>query len=526
MEFRRNECLEAAVRNSLKLSAITVSLLTLACGGDGDNNTPPPMPGGGGGGTANAAPSFTSPASANVQENTIGVFYTATASDADGDTLTYSIGGGADAALFSLSSTGDLSFISPADFEIPADANTDNVYEISIEVSDGSAAADLGLNVTVTDVAENFAVRRVTAAASAPLSLVGRTGGDVLVGERNGVIRILDPATGVFNTTAFLDISASVGAAGEGGLLGLALAPDYDASGIFYVHFTNAVGDTEIRRYTRSAGDPDRADAASGDVILTVAQPDTNHNGGWIDFGQDGLLYISLGDGGGAGDPFGNGQDQNTLLGTILRIDPASDDFPGDAERDYSIPADNPFAGGGGAPEIWAYGLRNPFRASFDRDTGDLYIGDVGQNAREEIDRIEAGDGGLNFGWPVREGTQNYTGPDDPAFTPPIAEYSHGSGEREGGSITGGFVYRGPATALQGHYIFADFISDNIWSFPLDAVMQDATLSSESFLIQNSAFAPDAGSLSDIVGFGEDTAGNLYILTITGSIFVIEPTSP
>jgi hypothetical protein len=363
----------------------------------------------------------------------------------------------------------------------------------------------------------------VTASAAAPLALVGRSSGDVLVAERNGVIRILDPATGAFAATPFLNISTTVGTAGEGGLLGLTLAPDYGASGTFYVHLTNLTGDTEIRRYQRSAGDPDVADPGSADVILTLAQPDTNHNGGWVAFGPDDLLYISLGDGGGFGDPFGNGQNVNTLLGSILRIDPSSDDFPGDANRDYVIPAGNPFASGGGAPEIFAYGLRNPYRASFDRDTGDLYIGDVGQGAIEEIDLIEPGDAGRNFGWPVREGTQSFSGPDDPGFTPPIAEYGHGSGPLQGNSVTGGFVYRGPVGDLQGQYIFADFISDNIWSFPVSTASQGSTLPSASFVIQTAAFAPDAGTLSGIAGFGEDTAGNLYILSIGGSIFVIEP---
>ncbi|WDI31190.1 PQQ-dependent sugar dehydrogenase [Hyphococcus flavus] len=496
-----------------------LALALTACGGSSDG-TPPPAPQNP---PANNAPSFTSGGTASIQENTIGAFYTATANDADGDSLTFSISGGADAALFTLTGA-TLSFVSPPDFEAPQDGNTDNVYALTLRVSDGTATSTLNLNVTVTDQAENFAVRRVTASASAPLSLVGRAGGDVLVGERSGVIRILNPATGTFNATPFLDISATIGTAGEGGLLGFTLAPDYAASGTFYVHVTNTLGDTEVRSYQRSAGDPDVADAGSGDVILTAPQPDTNHNGGWIDFGSDGFLYLSIGDGGGAGDPFANGQDQDTLLGAILRIDPASDDFPGDTARDYAIPAGNPFAGGGGAPEIWAYGLRNPFRASFDRDTGDLYIGDVGQAVIEEIDLIAAGDGGRNFGWNVREGTQMFTGPDSGAFTSPIAEYGHGSGPRQGNSITGGFVYRGPVTSLQGQYIFADFISDNIWSFPIDATGQGSTLSSDSFILRNDAFTPDAGTLEGIVGFGDDASGNLYILTISGSIFVIEPT--
>ncbi len=506
----------------LRILSLTAALITAGCGG-GDDTPPPVMT------PSNTAPVFTSAANANIQENTLGAVYTATATDANGDALTFSINGGADASLFALSGA-TLSFVSPPDFEAPQDAGADNAYDVALLVSDGAASVTLNITVTVTDLAENFSVRRVTNASSAPLSLVGRAGGDVFVGERSGVIRILNPTTGVFNATPFLDISAIINTTREGGLLGLALAPDYAASGVFYVHITtddvgtSSMMRTEIRRYQRSAGDPDVADAGSGDIILALAQPDTNHNGGWIGFGADDFLYISLGDGGGANDQFNNGQDQNSLHSSILRIDPTSDDFPGDAERDYAIPGDNPFAASGGAPEIWAYGLRNPFRAGFDSANGDLYIGDVGQAAIEEIDLIEAGDAGLNFGWSVREGTQSFTGPDDPSFTAPIAEYSHGSGERQGDSLTGGLVYRGPVTSLQGQYIFADFLSDNIWSFPVSAVAQDTTLSSNSFILQNAAFTPDVGALENIVGFGEDVAGNLYILTISGSIFVVEPT--
>ncbi len=495
------------------ITLFTFSFLS-ACGG-GD-----PAPGGGG--VTNRAPSFTSASAQSVTENSTGTAYTATANDPDGDALVFSISGGADAALFSITNGGALSFLSAPDFDAPLDAGGNNVYNVTLQVSDGSATASLNLALTVTNVPDNFAVRRVTASSAAPLALVGRATGDVLVAERNGVIRILDPATGDFNATPFLDISTTIGTAGEGGLLGLALAPDYISSGTFYVHVTNMSTDTEIRRYQRSAGDPDVADPGSGDVILTVTQPADNHNGGGLAFGDDDFLYISIGDGGGAGDPFGNGQNVNSLLSAILRIDPTADDFPGDANRDYAIPADNPFAAGGGAPEIWAYGLRNPFRMGFDRVTGDLYIGDVGQDVYEEIDLIRAGEAGLNFGWSVREGTASFTGPDSPGFTPPIAEYGHGSGPLQGNSLTGGFVYRGPVADLQGHYVFADFISNNIWSFPVSAVTQGDTLPSSSFMVQTSAFTPDAGSLSNIVGFGEDTAGNLYILTITGSIFVIE----
>lgn len=270
------------------------------------------------------------------------------------------------------------------------------------------------------------------------------------------------------------------------------------------------------------AGDPERADPTSAALLLTIGQPQSKHNGGWIGFGPDGMLYIATGDGGGSGDPGGNGQDNSVLLGKILRIDPNADDFPGDPDRNYAIPAGNPFAGGGGAPEIWATGLRNPFRASCDRMTGDLYIGDVGQNAIEEIDLAPAGTGGLNFGWSAREGAMMFNGADSPAFTPPIAEYAHGTGPREGNSVTGGYVHRGDAQPIAGHYVFGDFITGNIWSIDVADIAQGTTIASGNFIIQTDNFAPAVGSIDNIASFGEDDAGALYIVDFDGEIFRVE----
>lgn len=480
--------------------------------------TPPPPPG-------NMAPAFTSAATASAPEDAAGAIYAATAADPDADPLTFSLSGGADASQFSITSAGALSFVAPPNFERPRDNGRDNVYDVTVRVSDSFQNTDLPLQITVTDGPEPYRLVRVATGLAAPLFLTGRPGeSDVFIAERDGVIRLLDPATGALSATPFLDISASVGTTGEGGLLGLAPAPDYATSGHIYVHLTNIVGDTEIRRYTRFPFAQNAADPASELLILTVAQPDDNHNGGWIGFGPDDFLYIALGDGGGAGDPFGNGQDPDTLLGAILRIDPTADDFPTNISRNYAIPADNPFATSPGADEIWAFGLRNPFRSSFDRDTGGLYIGDVGQGDIEEIDLIPPGTTtALNFGWPLREGTAREQGDDDPAFTPPIAEYTHGTGDREGRSINGGYVYRGPIAALDGRYFFSDFISDNIWSIPVVALSQGSTVSSDDFILETNVLAPDLGSLSSMVGFGEDNVGNLYVLTIGGDIFRIDP---
>jgi glucose/arabinose dehydrogenase len=323
--------------------------------------------------------------------------------------------------------------------------------------------------------------------------------------------------------TAFLDIGNQTTTDGERGLLGFAVAPDFNATGIFYVYLTNLAGDSEIRRYQTFAGNRDQADPASGDIILTFTQPFSNHNGGWLDFGPDGFLYLGSGDGGSGGDPQNNGQNTNTLLGKILRLDVRSDAFPADPLRDYAIPANNPFAGAGGRPEIWAYGLRNPFRASFDPLTGNLWIGDVGQNAVEEVDLMRPGDGGANFGWRVFEGTQLFSGPAIAGTTPPVAEYGHGSSLTQGNSITGGHVYRGPVEALRGQYIFGDFVNGNMWSFPISRVSLGATLPSSQFTVRRTSFAPTSGTINNISSFGVDQQGNLYIVDIDGEIFRIEP---
>ena len=500
------------------LSGILGLLLVAGCGGGG--NQPPPGP--------NQPPAITSPATATVAENSAGTIYTATATDPDGDALAFSLSGGADRAAFAITAGGALSFAQLPDFEAPTDADRNNVYLVQIAVSDGTTSAVLDLAVTVTDTGPNaFAVRRVGIGFSEPLYLTGVPDGSgrVFVVEKVGRIRILNPATGTTAATPFLDLTGQISTVGERGLLGLAAAPDFAATGTFYVFLTNLVGTIEVRRYRTLAGNRDVADPATGDVIVSILHLGaSNHNGGWLEFGPDGMLYMATGDGGGSGDPDNNAQNVNALLGKILRIDPRSDAFPADPQRDYAIPAGNPFAQGGGRPEIWALGLRNPFRASFDPLTQNLWIGDVGQNAREEIDLMRPADGGANFGWPNFEGTALFDGPAIIGLVPPVAEYLHGvGGPREGFVVTGGYVYRGPVESLRGHYIFADFAIANIWSIPAAQVSLGTTISSGQFVLRNADFAPNAGTIDNISSFGVDQAGNLYIVDFQGEIFRIEP---
>ena len=380
--------------------------------------------------------------------------------------------------------------------------------------------------------AEGITSQRVASGLSRPIfasAPPGDTGRLFLVEQHTGRIKILDLTTGGIAGTPFLEIGG-LRMGNEQGLLGLAFHPDYASNGLFYVNLTvSGSGTTHIRRYQVSP-DPDTADPDSGMTILTYDQPQSNHNGGWIGFGpNDGLLYISSGDGGGSDDNdaghtsgTGNAQDiTGNLLGKILRIDVNGDDFPGDSSRNYAIPPANPFVGMVGDDEIWAYGLRNPWRSSFDRLTGDLYIADVGQNNREEINfQPAASPGGENYGWRLREGTiatptGGVGGAAPPGAVDPIHDYRHEGAPNGGSSITGGYIYRGPVESLQGVYFFADYVSSQVWSFRFDGAQIEA------FANQTILLAPDIGSMNSIVSFGEDATGNLYIVDLGGDVFRI-----
>ena len=330
--------------------------------------------------------------------------------------------------------------------------------------------------------------------------------------EQRGVIHIIENGSRL--EQPFLDIEAKVRSAGnEQGLLGFAFHPAYETNGRFFVHYSAAggagldAGDTVIAEYARSSANRNLADTTET-VLLTVGQPEANHNGGSIEFSpRDGFLYIGLGDGGGAGDDHGgvgNGQNLGTLLGKILRIDIDSTS----AGKPYGIPAGN-LIDGGALPEIWDYGLRNPWRISFDACTGDLYTGDVGQGEVEEIDVEPAGQGGKNYGWRLREGSQCYNprASCDPAnmTTLPVAEYGHGADC----SVTGGYVYRGSAiAALRGTYLYADFCSGKFWSFRY----VDGQASGLREITDD--INPDG--VTQISSFGQDSQGELYVTAFTG----------
>lgn len=317
----------------------------------------------------------------------------------------------------------------------------------------------------------------------------------LLVVERGGTVRPI--GRGGKPGAPWLDIRGRVGSEGlEQGLLGLAFAPDYATSGRLYVNYTNRRGDTRVVEF-RSRPGARAVSTRTARVVLSQDQPYVNHNGGALAFGPDGMLYVALGDGGSGRDPGNRAQNLGTLLGKVLRIDPSKRE----AGRGYAIPAGNPFAAQSGArPEIWAYGLRNPWRITFDRDTGDLWIGDVGQNAVEEVDVARKGQAGLDFGWSKREGTDDLKGgPRSARETDPVAQYRHDDGNC---SVTGGYVVRGPgAPSLAGKYVYADWCTGQAWA--IDATAPGAPEDITRRL----------GRIAGVTSFGEDRAGNVYVVT-------------
>jgi glucose/arabinose dehydrogenase len=361
-------------------------------------------------------------------------------------------------------------------------------------------------------VPADLQLQLVTSGLASPLTIRHANDGTgrLFIVEQAGRIRIWDQTTQTLLATPFLDIDPLVVSGGEQGLLGLAFHPDFASNGHFFVNYTrdaSPLDRTVIARYEVSATDPNVADPLSAVVLMEIEQDFGNHNGGNILFGPDGYLYIGMGDGGSGGDPLNRAQNLGSLLGKMLRIDvdgtpPAEpNDLCGLSPNAYGIPPDNPYVDASGCDEIWSYGLRNPWRFSFDRDTGDLWIGDVGQGSLEEVDRQPAtSTGGENWGWSCMEGTATPNYNPCVGATPilPVFEYSHALGC----SITGGYMYRGPIASLRGTYIMGDYCSGRIWF---------GTGAGTSWTFTQWADTPYT-----ISSFGEDEAGNVYLASLSG----------
>ncbi|MDY0745887.1 PQQ-dependent sugar dehydrogenase [Paucibacter sp. R3-3] len=370
--------------------------------------------------------------------------------------------------------------------------------------------------VTAAGGAQALDGQVVVSGLTAPLQLTAPVGDSrSFIVEKGGLIKIL--SGGSVQATPFLDLSGQVNTSGERGLLGLAFDPNFASNGRFYVDYIDRTTlNTVVARYTLPTPGAATAAGATVDQILTIAQPAgrDNHKAGWLSFrpGDSSDLYIAVGDGGSSYDPDGNAQNPQSLLGKMLRVDVSG------SGAGYTIPADNPFAASATTrPEIWALGLRNPYRDSFDRLTGDLWIGDVGQSTREEIDRELAGDpGGHNYGWRLREGTieSPVNGGTAPGLTDPVFDY----GRSTGGSIIGGFVYRGPSIAdADGRYFFGDYVANKVFSLAVNADGSVSDLRDET-----ADFIGGTG-LSGVYSFGEDGLGRLYALGGNGVLVVMVP---
>jgi glucose/arabinose dehydrogenase len=400
-----------------------------------------------------------------------------------------------------------LSSLTPGTYVVTGTdvADGSDLYVATANGSPATVAAGATATVAVeyaTAGALVLGYQLVTAALDFPVALTALAGDRRLfIAEKGGRVRVVNAGSVV--PTPFLDISTLVSTGSEQGLLGLAFDPQYDVNRRFFVSYTDLDGSNVLASYTRSLANPDVADPASAVIRLTVDQPFSNHNGGHIAFGPDGFLYMGIGDGGSGGDPQGNGQDASDLLGSTLRLDVS-------AATGYAIPPGNPFATvAGRRAELWDVGLRNPWRFSFDRQTGDLYIADVGQSDREEVNvarQVDGGGRGLNYGWAITEGLTCFGGGgcDRTGLTDPVLEYTHASGC----SITGGYVYRGTAIPqLAGTYFYSDFCSGWVRSFRYaNGVVTGQTSWSTLEMGGN------------VTSFGEDAFGELYVLTSDGTV--------
>lgn len=490
----------------------SLALCLAACGGGGSGGSPTPPPTA----TPNTAPTFTSAASVQRTENDpLAVAVTAT--DAQGDTIAISISGGADAALFSLNAQNVLSFRAAPNFELPRDADGNNVYEVQLRASDSSASTVQALSIEVTNDREGIRVRRiggglvdVTAIASIPGD------DDVFVGQRNGRILRVDPVAGsVTEVRQLLNVNTT----GQRGLLGLAASPGFAGDGLIWAVVAKPIGqflrDQGIELCRFRLANVELPGGCGGP--LEFATDATERLGGWVGFDQNGLLYLAFGDGGNEA----NSQDSSTLLGKVLRMRLNPDPNAGAAPIVFGGVDGNPFFPGSSPRAfIFVQGVRDPAPGSFLGT--DLFIGDRGAGRFEEVNRLMQASGGANLGWPFFEASRERMGGAGFTQRAPVTEYPFGTGPREGQRIGGGVAYQGPITELQGKYVFFDSATGNIWSLPVSALSNTALFPAAEYERRNADFTPAGATIGRITAMGSDSTGNIYLVDDAGGIFIVD----
>lgn len=470
------------------LFALSVATALIGCSGGGTSQ-PAPAP-------VNRAPSFTSVAAVTVSENATGSIYQAAATDPDGDALTYSISGGADAARFAITAAGQLSFAASPNFDLPTDSDLDNVYQLTLSVGDGRASAQLAVTITVTNSREGIAVRRVATGFVDPVAIAPIDASTALVAERAGAIYRLDPVSGA--RTLLYQVTLSSG----GEVIGIAGAHDYATSGTFFLLYrTN--GTIFFNRFLRNPAGPIVPDNFGS--ALTVAAPNYA-GGGWVGAAANGAFFVALSDAGGVGDPANSAQNDGTRLGKLILVSPNPDPYAGASPQFFLF-------------QNLAKGLRRPTGGAI--WNGGLLLADSGQDAFEEVNLVPTGAAGTNLGWPFKEGTSIRSTP--PAgLTDPVIQYPHGTGPRAGNAIVGGAVGGTTIPSLRDVYVFADR-NGSIFSIAASSIQQGTTLSSATLERRNADFVPATGQIDGLVTLRAGADGVIYIVDQDGEIFRAEP---
>jgi len=470
--------------------ALALALMFLsACGSDGSTQPAPPNPP-----PPNQPPVFSSAAATSVVENITGSVYQAAANDPNGDSVTYSIVGGADAARFTMSASGQLSFVSSPNFDLPSDADTNNVYEIQIGASDGKASTTLALSLTVTNSKEGVAVHRIATGFANPVAIAPISTTAMLVAEKAGAVYLLNPQTG---TKALLVQIADVG---NVGVTALAAAPTFATDGTFYAMYTNAYGYLVIDRYLRNSAGP----TVLAGPLLVVSAPQYA-GGGWLGYDASGALLAATSDAGGQGDPSGSAQDDASRLGKLLRIVPNPDPYAGASPVYFLI-------------STMAKGFHQPNGGS--QFGNSVLLADHGQDVAEEIDLVSSAMGS-NFGWPFKEGTRTVSGNPPTGLIDPVLEYFRSTGLRTGQAIIGGAMGPSAVASLRNQYVLADG-SGAIFAVDTSFLSAGTTASADVVERRDADFAPDAGTITHPVAITAGPGGTLFLLDAGGDVFRVD----